>query len=181
MADELIDICDENNILLGVQKLKSEAHKKGLWHRAVHIWIYSPNGEVLVQLRAHDKLLFPDKWDVSVAGHISAGDEPVLSALREIKEEIGLTVKKEELEFFNVVKQKQIFRDIKNNEFYYIYFLKFKGDIKNWTLQKEEVQKIKFMPLHELEMELKSDYEKFVPHGQLWHEIINEIKKRISR
>jgi len=37
LADELIDIYDEDNKPTGVQKMKSEAHRQGLWHRAAHI------------------------------------------------------------------------------------------------------------------------------------------------
>ena len=92
MADELIDICDENNNLINVQKTKSEAHKNGLWHRASHIWIYNSNGEILLQLRAKEKPLYPDMWDISAAGHISAGEDPITSGLREVKEEIGLEI-----------------------------------------------------------------------------------------
>lgn len=40
MSDEVIDICDENNVIAG-KELKSIAHEKGLWHRAAHIWIYT--------------------------------------------------------------------------------------------------------------------------------------------
>lgn len=69
MADELIDIFDENNNPRGIQKLKSEAHKEGIWHRAVHIWIYNLKGEILLQLRSKNKELYPDRWDVSAAGH----------------------------------------------------------------------------------------------------------------
>ena len=61
MADELIDICDENNNLIDIQKMKSEAHKDGLWHRASHIWIYNSNGEILLQLRAKEKPLYVSK------------------------------------------------------------------------------------------------------------------------
>ena len=90
MADELIDICDKNNNHINIQKMKSEAHKDGLWHRASHIWIYNSNGEILLQLRAKEKELYPDMWDISAAGHVSAGEEPIVSGLREVKEELGL-------------------------------------------------------------------------------------------
>ena len=59
MADELIDIYDENNKPLGIQKMKSEAHRDGLWHRASHVWIYNSKGEILLQLRAKNKELWP--------------------------------------------------------------------------------------------------------------------------
>jgi 8-oxo-dGTP pyrophosphatase MutT (NUDIX family) len=35
---------------------------------------------------------WPNLWDVSVAGHISAGEGPVEAALREAQEELGVTL-----------------------------------------------------------------------------------------
>lgn len=180
MADELIDICDESNNLINIQKLKSEAHKEGLWHRATHIWIYNSKGEILLQLRAKEKPLFPDMWDISVAGHVSAGEDPVISGLRELEEEIGLKFKQDDLQFFNIRKVKTIDRNIKNNEFYYAYFLKFDGDINKLKLQDEEVQKIQFFNINKIEEELKINPDKYVPHGDYWFEIINEVKRKLK-
>jgi len=52
-----------------------------------------------LQLRAKNKKLFPNKWDVSVGGHISAGEEPLTTAVRETKEELGLEISREDLVF----------------------------------------------------------------------------------
>ena len=41
MADELLDIYDEENISLGKQKMKNEVHRDGDWHRALHLWVIS--------------------------------------------------------------------------------------------------------------------------------------------
>jgi isopentenyl-diphosphate Delta-isomerase len=179
MADELIDICDENNYLLDIQKMKSEAHKNGLWHRASHIWIYNSKGEVLLQLRAKEKLLYPDMWDVSAAGHVGAGEDPNISGLREVEEEIGLEPKEESLNFWMIRKVKAIFREIINNEFYYVYFFKFDGDIAQLKLQKEEVQKIQFFLIDKVEEDLKINPDKYVPHGDYWFEVLAEIKKKL--
>lgn len=175
MADELIDICDEHNNLTGIKELKTKAHKTGLWHRSAHIWIYNSKKEILLQLRAKEKPLYPDMWDISVAGHVSAGEQPIQAALREIKEEIGLSVKESDLSFFKIVKHKSIFRDIKNNEFYYVYFLKFDEDINHLKLQKEEVQTIKFISLAELKKELTNPSNNLVLHKGYWTKIINQI------
>jgi isopentenyldiphosphate isomerase len=70
MTDELIDIYDENNFSLGIKKMKSEAHRDWLWHRAVQICIYNSNYEILIQLRSKYKKIFPNLWDISVAGHV---------------------------------------------------------------------------------------------------------------
>ncbi len=85
MADELIDIVDENNKLTGVRKMKSEAHKKGLWHRASHVWIYNSKNELLIQLRAKDKVTDADRWDMAAAGHVGAGEETLATAVRRRK------------------------------------------------------------------------------------------------
>jgi len=180
MTDELIDICDENNNLLGIQKMGSEVHKNGLWHRASHVWIYNSKGEILLQLRAKNKELYPDMWDISAAGQVSAGEEPIISGLRETEEEIGLSVKKDELEFFKIRKHKAIFRNIKDNEFYYVYFLKFDGDVKKLKFQDEEVQSIQFLPIEKIEEELKRNPEKYVPHRDYWFEVINKVKQKLN-
>lgn len=178
MADEMVDIVDKNNIIIG-KDLKSEAHRKGLWHRAAHIWIYNSKKEMLLQLRAKEKELFPDRWDIGVAGHIGAGEDPETTALRELKEEIGLSITKDRLEFVNIRKESHYIReDFVNNEFAYVYLLKYDGDINNLKLQKEEVNKIEFIPTEQVEQELKSSSEKFVPHGEYWFDIIKKIKQK---
>ncbi len=176
MADELIDIYDKNNKTLDIQLMKSEAHKKWLWHRSAHIWIYNSKGEILLQLRAKDKELYPDMWDISVAGHVGAWEEEIISAIRETEEEIWLSVKTEDLEFFKIKKVKMIYKKMLNHEFNYIYFLKFDGDIKELALQKEEVAEIHFLPIEKIEKELKENPNNYAPHWDYWDEIIEKVK-----
>ncbi len=180
MTDEFIDICDENNNLLGIHKMKSEAHRMGLWHRTVHIWIYNSKRELLLQLRAKEKDLYPDMWDISAAGHVSAGEEPLISGLREIKEEIGLVVDKKDLELLWIKKSENEYRKIINKEFCYVYLMKFDEDIKKLKIQDEEVQEIKFLPLDEIESELRGNKERYVPHPGYWERILDEVKERLK-
>lgn len=180
MADELIDICDENNNLLGIKKMKSEAHREGLWHRAAHIWVYNSKGEILLQLRAKKKELYPSVWDTAAAGHVSAGEEPLVSGIREAEEEIGLIIKKEDLEFFKIFKSEVIFRHMDNKEFYYVYFFKYDGDITNLKLQEEEVEIISFVPILEFEKGIKTHLENYVVPGNYWFEIVGEFKRRFN-
>jgi len=119
-------------------------------------------------------------WDISVAGHVSAGEDPVASGLRELEEEIGLKVKQEDLQFFKIKKVEAIYKDIKNSEFYYVYFLKFDGDIENLKLQTEEVEEIKLLLVSKLEEELKMNPDKYVPHGDYWFEAIDEVKRKLA-
>ena len=91
---EYLDICDENGIPTGKTVSREQAHREGILHRTAHVWIArkTPGGhEVLLQKRSLDKESYPGLWDTSSAGHIPAGEEPLPSALREMKEELGLS------------------------------------------------------------------------------------------
>ncbi len=180
MADELIDIYDENNNSLEIWKMKHEAHQDGLWHRAAHIWVYNSQGEILLQLRAKNKKLYPAVWDCSSAGHVSLGEEPVVSGIREAKEEIGLSIKKEDLEFFKIFKREQVYQNMADKEFYYAYFYKYDGDIANLKLQKEEVEEVRFLPVLDFEEEIKKHPEKYLSPGSYWFEIVKEFKRRFN-
>lgn len=179
MADELIDIFDKNNRPLNIQRMKSEAHKDELWHRGVHIWIYNTEKGLFIQKRASDKNLHPDLWDISVAGHVSAGETPETSAVREISEEISLEINPEELELYKIRTISKTKSGYYDKEFDYIYFLRYEGEISSLTLQQEEVQEIKCIPLDELEKDLGENSGKYTPRGEYWFEIIRVLKEKL--
>jgi len=86
--DELIDILTPEGERTGKTALKSEAHKNGWFHATVHIWLFTADKKILLQKRALTKKVFPGLWDISVAGHIAAGETILASAKREVLEEI---------------------------------------------------------------------------------------------
>jgi isopentenyldiphosphate isomerase len=100
-VDEKIDILNSRGEKTGRIAWKSEAHRMGLWHRCFHCWIVSPETPsggpyLFVQRRAAEKETWPDRLDVSVGGHLEAGEE-ALDGLREVEEELGLEVTPREL------------------------------------------------------------------------------------
>lgn len=77
---------------------RATCHADGLWHRSVNVWVVNPRTrQVLLQQRSPHKDTYPNCWDVSVAGHITAGDRSDETARRECEEEIGLRVEPREL------------------------------------------------------------------------------------
>lgn len=61
---------------------RGDIHRDGDYHRAVHVWIYAESTqELLLQRRADCKDSWPGQWDISSAGHISAGDSSLVSAM----------------------------------------------------------------------------------------------------
>lgn len=64
----------------------------------VHICIFNPRGEMLLQQRRPDKDRYPGCWDVSAGGFVTAGESPLTAACRELQEELGLSVRADELQ-----------------------------------------------------------------------------------
>lgn len=175
--DEHIDIITENGKKTGETCLKSEAHKNGILHASAHIWIFDNDKNVLIQKRAANKDTFPNLWDVSVAGHISAGELARNSAIREIEEEIGLTVNSNLLTFLTTFRKKiHHHKNLIDYELHYIYLCEINFEIDQLKIQKEEVSAIKTIELANLKQQVKTQGNNFVPHGADYYELIfNEI------
>lgn len=184
MADEYIDIIDQQGNPTGAVRLKSEAHQLGLCHASIHVWFYTLEGEVLLQKRAAHKDTFPNLWDISVAGHIGAGETPTHAAVREVHEEIGIDIASEDLiHIKNQWATKRPQPNILDCELHYIYIAEFKTELEHLSLQEEEVADIKCIPLSTFIEELNSPTTSngYVPHGAAYYKMIFEaIKNQIS-
>lgn len=128
---EFLDVVDENGIPTGETVERSVAHANGIRHRTSHVWLLRkrPAGvEVLLQKRSDDKDSFPGCYDTSSAGHIPAGVDFEDSALRELREELGLTAEKSELNDCGLIRIKSDsvfhgapFRDNQVSKVFYIW------------------------------------------------------------
>jgi 16S rRNA (adenine1518-N6/adenine1519-N6)-dimethyltransferase len=87
---ELLATVDRNDQSL-IPVDRATIHREKLLHRAVHIFILNRRGELLLQKRSYRKDKFPRRWDSSAAGHVNAGESYRDCAIRELKEELGIT------------------------------------------------------------------------------------------
>lgn len=103
---EILDIVDENGNPTGETVERKKAHREGIRHRTSHVWLVRKvkdmaSGkdivEILLQKRSEDKDSHPGEWDISSAGHIPAGFGFRESAIRELKEELGIDADETEL------------------------------------------------------------------------------------
>ena len=176
--DELIDIYNGKGIASGNVCLKSEAHKKGLFHASIHVWIFDHNKNILIQKRVANKDTYPNMWDISVAGHIAAGELPINSALREVEEEVGLVLNKRQLIFIGTSKERVVHTpNFIDNEIHYIYMCETDFKIESLTIQKEEVSEIDSIKLNDLINRINLKNSDFVPRG---NEYYNRIFKKIK-
>jgi len=91
MPEEIFDVVNERDEVID-RKPRSEVHRLGLLHRAVHVLVFNTRGETFLQKRSMTKDREPGKWDSSCSGHMDSGEDYDACAVRELREEIGLTV-----------------------------------------------------------------------------------------
>ena len=183
--DEYIDIVTKSGRPTGKIALKSEAHKNGWYHNTIHLWLYTSNGEILLQQRSQKKLISPLLWDVSVAGHIDAGESFIEAALRETKEEIGLDLNPNDLKKIGVKLHESSYDNgnIRDYEFHQVYIANLKTEISKLKPQEDEVEALKLVNYDQFEALLSQSEENshFVPTNKPYYEfVLNAIKTTLS-
>ena len=172
---EYLDICTEDGLPTGKTVSRDEAHRKGLMHRTAHVWIVREKAggyDILLQKRSMEKESFPGMYDTSSAGHIPAGEEPLPSALRELKEELGISAEPEDLAFagmFRIRYEKtfhgRLFRD---NEVTWVYVYFAPVEASALTLQAAEVDEARWFDLETVWTEIQTSRDRFcVPKAGL--------------
>lgn len=93
---EPIEVVDENCQPLGVLS-RGMVHAWGLFHRSVHIFLFNSKGEIYLQKGNLDREENPGLWSSSASGHLSPGEPISFAAQRELKEELNIKVKLQEV------------------------------------------------------------------------------------
>ncbi len=161
MPEELFDVCDVNGLPTGEVVTRSAAHRDGILHRTAHIWVIRREGDrirVLLQKRSMDKDSFPGMYDTSSAGHIQAGDEPLVSAQRELEEELGIRALPEDLHFagncritFEGIFHGSLFRE---DEIVYLYVYERPVRTEDIHIQEEELECVEWFDLEDVVREV---------------------------
>lgn len=159
---EFFDILDEKGNKTGRIKERSLVHEDGDIHGTVHIWIRRKTEkgyDLLLQKRSKQKDSFPGCYDISSAGHISAGDEPLETAIRELEEELGIKAEPEQLKKVCMHEGSMngnfYGREFKNHEISTVYMYEETVDITKLKLQQEEVEEVMWIDQEELIQKVK--------------------------
>ncbi|MCA1023862.1 NUDIX hydrolase [Halobacillus litoralis] len=127
--DELLDIFNEKEEKTGV-KARGEVHRDGDWHETFHCWVLTKSDSewhMLLQKRAFDKADYPGFYDITAAGHIESGEGVIPGGLREIKEELGLSLERSDLTPAGYVKEELIGKGMVDREICRLFFYTWTG------------------------------------------------------
>jgi 8-oxo-dGTP pyrophosphatase MutT (NUDIX family) len=87
---ELWDIYDENRVKTGRTVERGQPMAPDDFHIVVNAWLTDGNGQWLISKRAPNKP-YPNMWECT-GGSALAGEDSLTAALREVKEELGITL-----------------------------------------------------------------------------------------
>jgi isopentenyldiphosphate isomerase len=138
---EYLDVLNDNMQPVGVATRK-EIHEKGYWHQTFHCWVTLVEGDqtfILFQKRHPSKDTFPDKLDISAAGHLLQG-EAVQDGIREIEEELGIRVNYSELIPLGTYKGSYVTDAYTDREFNHIHLLKSERKLADFAIQRTELK-----------------------------------------
>nr|XP_043628771.1 nudix hydrolase 3-like [Erigeron canadensis] len=177
--EEHFDILTKTGLKTGISKPRSAVHRDGDYHRGVHVWIFAESTQqLLLQKRTDWKDSWPGLWDISSAGHVSAGDTSLITARRELQEELGVTLPNDAFELLFVFLQESVTNGgtFIDNEFDDVYLVTTPDPIplEAFTLQESEVSAVKYISVEEYKQLLaKGDphyapYNVNGPYGQLF-------------
>lgn len=99
-AEEFFDVVNEDDQVID-QLARSEVHRRKMLHRAVHVFLFRQDGCLLIHKRSDTKEEFPSVWTSSCSGHVSAGEDYDMTAVRELSEELGVESVVERLQKFS--------------------------------------------------------------------------------
>lgn len=130
MPEDIFDVVNERDEVIG-RKPRSEVHRLGLLHRAVHVLVFNGRGQVFLQKRSMKKDRQPGVWDSSSSGHVDSGEDYDTTAVREVWEEIGLRLEKTPVRLFKIDACEET-----DQEFVWVYRCESEGPFE---LNREEI------------------------------------------
>lgn len=194
---ELFELVDENGLPTGRIKERGLVHREGDLHRTAHVWLARWSGltrwggltrrsgdacgwEVLLQKRSAGKDSFPGCWDISSAGHVTAGQDCAESAVRELKEELGVEICRGELcevgVHLSCAESEFHGSPFRNHELARIYVLIRDLEPSSLTLQASEVECVRWQPLDECLARVREGDRSFC----IWEEELAMLKKALD-
>lgn len=167
--EEKFDVLNELGEFTEKIATREDCHKNGLWHRAVYAFIINDNGNILLQKRSSNKKLWPNMWDVTVGGHVLAGEFGRQALIRETKEELGININDNDIKYLlgstSINKQGNII----NKHYNECYIITKNINISDIHIQKEELSEIRYFSKDELLNRIKNNFDGLTTKTGAWN------------
>lgn len=157
-----------------IEKSREKTISEDEWLSGVTCFVVNENNEVLIEKRVN-KGITPGKLDLC-SGHIDGEETPTQAMIRELKEELGIEIE----EAMNVVRLTEqacplVFESSGKNRNFFIDFYCLKRNKSDVDIQKEEIDKITWVPLENGFELIQSGKTKF-PKDYNYETIFEKVK-----
>jgi isopentenyl-diphosphate delta-isomerase len=172
---EMLILVDEKDNIIGY-KSKSECHKgDGILHRAFSIFIFNSSGELLLQKRSGQKLLWPLFWSNSCCSHPRKGEVLDEAAHRRLEEELNI---KTDLEYLYTFQYQELYKNIgAENEMCAVFIGKSNSPAR---ANENEIADWRYISMTDLNKELQSNPDKYTPWFKMeWQKLTTDFIEKI--
>ena len=159
---EIWDLYTSDRIRTGQTIVRGTPIPEGMFRIVVHLCIFNRKGQMLIQQRQVNKSGWPNLWDLTVGGHVQAGETSRMAAERETMEELGLCV--------SLAGKRPAVTPTFENGFDDIFTLEMEVDPGELRLQEEEVQAVRWADFDEIMAMI--DAETFIPYHKSLIELL---------
>ena len=143
---------------------RKEIHKQGKIHRAVHLFLFDKNSNLLLQRRSDTVDHYPGMLSISLTGHVDAGESSSMTLRREIKEELGLDTKNMRLDFlFSFRRDATLSSEYIDRQINDVYACFHDFQLKDINFQAEEVKGVELIPFEKFKQMVKSKKSDLAP------------------
>lgn len=167
---EYVLLVDEQDNEIGVME-KLQAHQEALLHRAISIFVFNDQNELLLQQRAAGKYHSPLLWTNTCCSHPRPGELLMNAANRRLREEMNMVC---DLCFTFSFTYKAVLADgLTEHEFDHVFF----GHSNVLPVPNpEEVQDWKYLSLEQIDAEILSKPDDFTAWFKLMLARIKKIR-----
>ncbi len=146
---ELWDLYTPDRVPTGKTHIRGEKMPEGLCHLVVHVWIQNSHGEFLISQRSASRYAFPLMWE-TVGGSVTAGEDSLTGALREVKEEVGIDLFPENGKLL-FSESPRIINGAPSDHILDVWLFSYDGPLALAHATTDEVAQCKWMPRQEIE------------------------------
>jgi isopentenyldiphosphate isomerase len=175
---EYIDVLSDTGEPTGIMKSREDVHARGDVHRTIHVWMVHSVLGILLQKRSPLKENHPGLWDLSCAGHISAGETSLEAAVKELREELGIAVTPEDLHYLFSHRHDAVLNggSYIDREIHDIYLVIKDIPLSSFTPQPSEVESLRYIDPESFEILVRRKDPQLVPHFEEFSRVIAHLK-----
>jgi isopentenyl-diphosphate delta-isomerase len=152
---EQVILVDLDDCEIGVME-KMEAHKQAVLHRAFSVFLFNPQGKMLLQQRALTKYHSAGLWTNTCCSHPRPGETLDDAVTRRLMEEMGITAKVSKA--FDFIYQAELPDHLNEHEFDHVFIGNYDDEVRPNHL---EVANFVYQSIEEVAANLQSHPEKY--------------------